>query len=48
MGFCRKISLALFVVAVALAYQAYRDLSKPFERPELGERVEEFARNFQY
>jgi hypothetical protein len=48
MGLCRKISLAIFVVAVALAYQAYRDLSKPHERPELGEKEEEFTRNFQY
>lgn len=37
MGACGKISLAVFVVVAALSYQAYRDLSKPLERPEIGE-----------
>lgn len=48
MGALRKILLAAIVLAIAFSYQTYRDLSKPHERPELGEFLEIYARNFQY
>lgn len=39
MGITKKIVLALFILAVAFSYQAYHDLSKPFERPEIGKHL---------
>lgn len=39
MGVTSKVLLALLVLVVAFSYQAYHDLSKPFERPEIGENL---------
>lgn len=36
MGVCRKLFLAVIVVAIAFAYQAYRDLANPLPLPDLG------------
>lgn len=42
MGALQNILFSLLALAIAFGYQTYRDLSKPYPKPELGKYIKEF------